>query len=1314
MSFTHLHLHSQYSLLDGAIRLKDLYKRLHEHKMTSVAVTDHGNMFGAMDFYRSARKNDIKPIFGCEVYVTPDMNVRDGRKTFHLILLAQNNYGYKNLVYLVSMGYLEGFYYTPRIDKKLLKKHSGGLIGLSACMGGEIPRAIMRRGTQQAAELVREYRDIFEPGNFFLEIQANGIKEQNQVNEELIKLAAKESVGLVATNDCHYLNRKDARAHDILICVQTGRYVSDKKRMKHDTDQLYVKSPSEMEKAFRHVPQALESTQMIADMCDVSLDLSQTYLPDYKVPKGHDYKSYMFEIAAEGLEKRFKEFESVGKEVDREAYKGRLEHELSVISDMGFSGYMLIVWDFMKHAREQGVPVGPGRGCLSPDSKVVTRDGVKNICDVVVGDQVFSHRGIIRKVTKTHQYNIDDNEELLKITVHYNCGPFSCENSDNSITITKDHKVFCQTFDNYKKFYGRGRVMEIKAERLKKGDWFFIPKSMYYVLESYYDFRMTDIGYFTRIKSIERVKGIKKVYDLTVERDSSYLTTSGAVHNSGGGSLVAYSLGITDLDPIPYNLLFERFLNPDRVSMPDFDIDFCMIRRGEVIQYVAQKYGEKNIGQIATFFTMKARSAVRDVARALHIDVQEADKIAKLIPEAVQGKSPTVPEAMEEVPDLKKLAKADNRVADLLDVASALEGLTRHAGVHAAGVVIGGKPIWEYVPCFKDKNNNLVTQFAMNEVEQAGLVKFDFLGLKTLTVIDLTLKMIDKKININMVPLDDPKVFETICSGHTAGIFQIESRGFTELIKKFKPSCFEDIIALVALYRPGPLEGGMVDDFVERKHGRKKVTYMHPCLEPILKPTYGVIVYQEQVMQIAQALAGYSLGMADIMRRVVGKKKPKEMVEQEKVFMDGSLKNGVDEKVAQRIFDLIKVFAGYGFNKSHSACYGFITYQTAYLKTYYPTEFMAAVLTCEKDSIDSLSKYVAAAKDIGVKVLKPDINKSLSYFSVAGPKEVRFGLSALKNIGGSVAESIVRIRKSRPFTGVFDFYERTDSKSSNKKVVESLIKGGAFDSVVDVSRAQMIASMKDAQTSALAEQKDRQAGQMNIFDIIEDKREPDVKSRYQDIPGWSQSVKLAFEKEALGFYISGHPMDQFKSFVRKHANTTTKNIEKRNLVRVCGIISGYREFWMKNGKGKIAIFSLEDQFGGVACIAFNKEFEQYKDVLRSSEPVFIEGMIKMEERDGRRAPKIFLKSVHVLQTLRDKGVKEISVRIDTERASEDHLERFKTVLLDHPGDCMVRVHVIIPGRSRTRLTLSDKYLVAPSDELVSKVEWIFGKDTVVI
>jgi len=1161
-SFTHLHLHSQYSLLDGAIRLKDLYPRLHEYGMNSVALTDHGNMFGALDFYKGARAAEIKPIFGVETYVCPDMTQKEkGQRANHLVLLARNLEGYQNLTYLVSKSYLEGFYYTGRIDKKLLRERSGGLIGMSACLSGEVPSAVLTKGIRGAVEVAKEYADIFDDGCFFMEIQPNGMDEQEEVNEGLIKVAAQTGIGLVATNDCHYLDRKDAKAHDVLMCVQTGKCVDDENRLKHEVDEFYLKSPAEMEQAFAHVPESLENAARIADMCNVELDLTNIFLPKYQVPEEHSLATYLEHTAHKGLEHRFAEMEERGETPDKEVYEARLKRELGVINTMDFPGYFLIVWDFINYAKEHGIPVGPGRG-------------------------------------------------------------------------------------------------------------------------------------------------------------------------SGAGSLVAYSLRITDLDPLPYDLLFERFLNPERVSMPDFDIDFCMYRRDEVIKYVTEKYGEKNVGQIATFHSLKAKGVVRDVARAMGMAYADGDKVSKLIPEPIAGKSVSIPQAMEQEPKLREMAQEDEKIAELLDVAAGLEGLNRHAGMHAAGVVIGEKPLWNYAPCFRGQNGEIVTQYAKNEVEDVGLVKFDFLGLKTLTILSIAEQLVqqtDPEFILDQIPLDDPETYELIAAGDTTAVFQLESEKFKEVLRQLKPDCFEDIIAAVALYRPGPLGGGMVDDFILRKHGKKKVVYDHPWLEDILKETYGVIVYQEQVMQIASALGGFSLGQADILRRAMGKKKESEMEKQKAHFLAGAKEKEVDLKVAEGIFDTMAFFAGYGFNKSHSASYALITVQTAWMKRHWPVEFMAAVLTCDKENSDNMVKFLAETREMGIKVSKPNVNESDTNFSVVereGKKRIRFGLSAVRNVGEGAVEAIIAARQEKPFTGLFDFCERVDAKKVNRRVLEALIKSGAFDSLSwkrGISRARLTAALDAAHERAAAAQRDRERGQTNIFDILDESdgrtAEEEDAEKYPDVPEWDPRVMLAYERENLGFFVSGHPLDSFEQDLQKHATASIADVlaaTKRREVTIGGLVATCTVRPLKSGKGHMASLNLEDKTGHVEVVAWSKTFEQYEEVIRSDEPLLVTANVEVDYDGEARKVRCIMRSAVTLPELRDEQTAGVSLRFRHEQLNPELVEQLKEMLGQHQGECPVFIELILPEHSTTRLALGDAYQVQPTDALMARLERAFGKGVAVL
>ncbi|EAU61904.1 DNA polymerase III alpha subunit, partial [Stigmatella aurantiaca DW4/3-1] len=992
-------------------------------------------MFATIDFYKKAKDAGIKPIIGMEAYVagTKGREDRSEKVAHHLILVAQNAEGYANLRYLSSTAYMDGFYYHPRIDKKVLAQHSKGLFALTACLGGEVTSACFRGDMDHARRAATEYKDIFEPGHFFLEVQSNGIPEQDKANENLKQLSRDLDIPLCATADAHYIKREDARAHELLMCIASGKTLSDGKRLRHSTDKLYVTSPQEMLEFFRDTPEAVHNTQVIADQCNLELKLGKPMLPTFKVPDSHTPDSFMAELAFEGLHERFKELHHAGAKFDPEMYRARLNLELNVIQKMGFSGYFLIVQDFINWAKKANIPVGPGRG-------------------------------------------------------------------------------------------------------------------------------------------------------------------------SGAGSLVAYALRITDLDPLPYNLLFERFLNPERVSMPDFDIDFCQDRRDEVIKYVSQKYGEMNVGQIITFGSLKAKSVLRDVCRVFGLPFSEGDRIAKLVPEVL---GITLKEAIEQEARLKEMMEKPSNVGevegkpvttkDVLEIALALEGLHRQPGMHAAGVVIADKPLWEFVPVYQPPGEKtLITQFAKDEVEAAGLVKFDFLGLKTLTVIQNALDLINrnppngKKLERQDIPLHDELMWKLMADGDTAGVFQMESSGFTEMVMKLKPSCFEDVIAAGALYRPGPLDSGMVDVFINRKHGREPVTYPHPALEPVLKDTYGVIVYQEQVMQISQVLGGYTLGRADLLRRAMGKKKAEVMQAERAGFLEGCKKNNVDLKVAGEIFDLMEKFAEYGFNKSHSAAYGLITIHTAWLKAHFPVEFMAALLTSEKDNTDKVVRHIGEAREAGHQVLPPDVNQSDMAFGAVDGK-IRFGLGAINGVGEGAIESIVEARKDGFFKGLFDFCERVDSRRVNKKVLEALVKAGAFD-FEKRPRRQLFETIERAMNRGSASQKDKAAGQSSLFGMLAGPAAGGgggMKDDYAQVEEWPEKERLAFEKDAIGFYVSGHPLHQYDKELKRYARpvTSVQRARRDEKITVGGIVAALRERPTKTGK-RMAWVTLEDLSGSIELVCF--------------------------------------------------------------------------------------------------------------------------------
>jgi DNA polymerase-3 subunit alpha len=1197
MSFTHLHLHTLYSLLDGAIRMKDLIKTVKEKGMSSVAVTDHGNMFATIDFYKKAKDAGIKPIIGLETYVAGPKGRADRteRISNHLILLAKNAQGYANLRYLSSMGYLDGFYYHPRVDKQLLKERSEGLVALTACLGGEVTSAAFRGDMDHARRAALEYKELFEPGSFFLEVQSNGMPEQEKANENLKQLSRDLDIPLCATADAHYVKQQDARAHELLMCIASKKTLADNKRMRHSTDKLYITSPDEMLTYFSDIPEAVHNTQLIADMCNVELDLGKPMLPTFRVPDSHTADSFMAELSKKGLEERFREFADVGLRVDREPYYARLQMELNVISRMGFAGYFLIVQDFINWAKRHGIPVGPGRG-------------------------------------------------------------------------------------------------------------------------------------------------------------------------SGAGSLVAYSLKITDLDPIPYNLLFERFLNPERVSMPDFDIDFCQDRRDEVISYVADKYGKDNVGQIITFGSLKAKSVLRDVCRVFGLPFSEGDRIAKLVPDllnitlkqAIWGDAekgiagePRLREMMDSPAVLGNAeGVGDITSKDVLEVSLALEGLHRQAGMHAAGVVIADKPLWEFVPVYSPPGDRvLVTQFAKDEVEAAGLVKFDFLGLKTLTVIQHALNLVnkhrgpDEQIQRHQIPLDDKATYDLISRGDTAGVFQMESSGFTEMVMKLKPSCFEDVIAAGALYRPGPLdqklEDGrtMVDVYIDRKHGRDKVTFPHPALESVLKETYGVIVYQEQVMQISQVLGGYSLGRADLLRRAMGKKKAEVMAKEREGFLEGCKKTGVDLKVAGEIFDLMEKFAQYGFNKSHSAAYGLITVHTAWLKAWHPVEFMAALLSSEKDNTDKVVAHIAEARAAGHEVLPPDVNVSdLAFGAVDG--KIRFGLGAIKGVGEGAIEGIVEARASGPFVDLFDFCERVDTRRVNRKVIEALVKAGAFD-FTRRHRRQLFETIEKAMERGASSQRDKEVGQASLFGLLDaggKGGKAAMANDHEKVAEWSEKERLAYEKEAIGFYVSGHPLHQYEKELRRYARTcaSVQRARKDDKTTVAGIVAQLRERPTKTGK-RMAWVTLEDLSGSVELVCFpgkdgNKPmmdrngkwakgspkpgFEHWEGLLKSDDPILVTGTVQFNTRDEENAvAELIVENIQSLKEVREKRARRVEIRAAHDLFTEERLARLLDLARKNEGALPLGVSMIFPGEAEV-IVGGMKIKVDPTDEFIHQVEQLFGQKVV--
>jgi len=1142
--FVHLHVHTQYSLLDGAIRIDDLLNRAKEFDMDSVAITDHGTMFGAVDFYEKANKAEIKPIIGCECYLAPrslkDKTPQDAKGLSHLILLAENQEGYKNLCKLVTIAQLKGFYYKPRIDREILREYSTGLIALSACLHGEIPTLIRRDRIDEADDAARMYLDIFGEGNFFLEVQNNGIDIQEKVNIGLLEMSERLSIGLVASNDCHYLNKEDVRAHDVLLCIQTGRTVLDTDRLKFRTDQLYFKSKEEMHGSFGKYPGALDNTVDIAKRCSLEFDFKTYHFPKFDLKANRTEAEVFEEKVREGFERIIRRIESKNPEADEKVYKERLEYEISVIKDMGFSGYFLIVADFIQYAKKNNVPVGPGRG-------------------------------------------------------------------------------------------------------------------------------------------------------------------------SAAGSLVAYSLGITDLDPLEYGLIFERFLNPARKSMPDIDVDFCINGREEIFKYVVERYGGGDyVAQIITYGKLKPRAVIRDVGRALDIPLREVDIIAKMVPEVLNI---SLDNALKQEPKLAKIAKEKPEIADLISICRVLEGLPRHASTHAAGVVIADKPLVEYLPLYKGKKGEVVTQLDMKAVEKIGLVKFDFLGLRNLTVIADTLSLIARQgkepPDIENLDLSDSDTYRLLASGDTTGVFQLESSGMKDLLVRLRPECFDDVIALVALYRPGPMESGMIADYVARKHGIKKVEYIVAELEPILKETYGVIVYQEQVMKIASVLANYKMAEADDLRKAMGKKILSIMAKHRARFMGGTLENSIPSAKAKKLFDLIEKFGGYGFNKSHSAAYALIAYQTAYLKTHFPVELMASLLTSEMHSTNGVVKYIAECRNQKIEILPPDINESDKKFVVAGLK-IRFGLVAVKNVGESAIEAIIEARSRYKFSSLFEFCEYVDLRRVNKRVVESLIKCGAFDST-GAKRSQMLASMEDALEYGQRVQKERNDPQMSLFDMGENKQLINMPV-FPPIEEFDERKRLVFEKESLGFYISGHPLNRYEELLDKFTNTNAvliNEIKDGGVVRIGGIVSNAKVIKTKKGE-LMAFVMIEDMHGFVEAIVFSSVYAKASDQLFEDNPVIIEGRVQKDEKSA----KIIAETIIPIDKAEGTWTASIQFNLEMSRTDRKLLSELKDILKKHPGSS--RAYILMRGDENveTTIELPDDMKLKAGSSLTRDVKALLGYDAV--
>ena len=1179
--FVHLHLHTEFSLLDGACRIDELLDEAVKLKMPALAVTEHGNLFSSVVFHDHARDRGLKPILGCEVYVASGSRFEKTgpqSQTNHLVLLAETDQGYKNLIRLVSAGYTEGFYYRPRIDKELLAEHSEGLIGLSSCLKGEVASALKVEQARPALEAAARLRDILGSRNFFLEMQYQGIEEQKIVNRGILPLARELNLPLVATNDVHYLRQGDSQPHDVLLCIGTGKTVNDAQRLRYHGDQFFLKTADQMAAVFGDHPEALRNTLLVAERCNVIIPKGQNHLPSFGVPDGFTLDQYFEHIARRGFAERLPRLrqlaETGGLRHTIDEYVGRLEYELAVIKETGYVGYFLIVWDFIRYAREEGIPVGPGRG-------------------------------------------------------------------------------------------------------------------------------------------------------------------------SAVGSLVAWSMRITDVDPLDFDLIFERFLNPERVSLPDIDVDFCERRRGEVIDYVTRKYGRENVAQIITFGTMKAKAVVRDVGRALDMPYADVDRIAKQIPAALDM---TLDKALAENPALKDMASKDSKVKEVLDVGRRLEGMSRHASVHAAGVVIAPGPITDYAPLYKGARDEITTQWNMKEIERVGLLKVDFLGLSTLTLIRDALTEIKRTegidVDIDNVPLDDAKTFKLFGEGQTFGVFQFESSGMRELLRKARPERLEDLIALNALYRPGPLKAGVVDDFVARKQGKTKINYELPQLEPILSDTYGVIAYQDQVMRIAQALAGFTLGQADVLRKAMGKKDPKVMATQRDRFMAGANQQGIAATKAAKIFELMEYFAGYGFNKSHATAYALLAYQTAYLKANYPWHFAAASLTIEAQNTDKLAVYLNESRDRGVPVLPPDINESTLNFSVERGQGVRFGLTAIKGLGEGAVRAIIaaRTQLGGRIVSLHAICEIVDLRIANKRVFEALVKAGATDSLAGgggrEGRARQFAAVDTACEHGVRTQRDRDLGQTQLFGSDESGVGSSGLTTLPIVAPWTEIEQLQHEKDALGLYWSGHPMDRYADALRDYGAKSTGDLNAKKSVdddlppvngtrngngsgsgsrtsediSIGGIVSGFRPLKTRKGD-RMCVITLDDAQGSVEVVVFPEAFKQYGHLAEEGQMVLVKGRLERDDESTR----ILASEIAPMPIVAERLASSVAITLSAPPHNRDTFMRLWDVLLQHKGDRRVAIELREPDRHlRVKIDVNAQIRVRPSEQLVSEVEKICGTGSVTL
>ncbi|MFH0909644.1 MAG: DNA polymerase III subunit alpha [bacterium] len=1146
--FVHLHFHTEFSLLDGACKISEIMGRAHELGMTACAITDHGVLYGAVDFYKKAKDKGVKPIIGCEAYLARgnmlDRKLEDGSRSQsnHMVLLAEHLDGYYNLVHLISKAHLDGFYYKPRIDKELLAQHAKGLIGTSACIKGPVPELILKGDLDAATREAGTFSDIFGKGNYYLELQNHGLSEQAKVNEGILEIARRTGLPLICSNDVHYLNRDHAEAHEVMLCLQTGTVMSDPNRMKYHSDQFYMKSGAEMQELFSDFPQALANTVAIAERCHVELRLDkELHFPTFTVPEGYSQKEYLIKLGKEGLKRRYG-IEDVERPKSEEENRiaDRFKFEVQVIEKTGFINYFLVVWDFIRFAHEQHIPVGPGRG-------------------------------------------------------------------------------------------------------------------------------------------------------------------------SGAGSILAYALEITGIDPLRYNLIFERFLNPERVSPPDFDIDFCQTRRGEVIEYVKKKYGVENCAQIITFGTLGAKTVIRDLGRVLEIPYGDCDRLAKMVPE---DPDMTIEKALAQNPEFRQVCESDPNAKRIIQYARVLEGLPRNPGIHAAGVVIGEKPLIEILPLGRDKDKQVITQYEMKPLGMVGLLKMDFLGLKTLTIVQETVDWVKKTKGIDLdlaaIPMDDKETFDLLNRGDTVSVFQVESKGMRDMLRRIGVGRFEDLIALIALFRPGPMQ--FLDNFGERKNGRAKIEYDHPLLEPIMKETYGVMIYQEQVQQAANVLAGFSLGQGDLLRRAMGKKDPAEMGKMRAKFVEGCHAHGkIPAAKAEKIFDNIEKFAGYGFNKSHSAAYAVVSWQTAYLKAHYPIEFMAANLTIEIGNNERLAELIAECQEMKIEVLPPNVNASGVRFTPSG-STILFGMAGVKNVGVHAVEALVKEREANgPFKGLVDFCSRVDPQAMNRKTLESLVRCGAFD-FTEMPRSRLFAGIEFAMNRAAATQRDLRSGQGSLFGALG--LDTGVAAT-EDLPAadpWPESVELSAEKELLGFYISGHPLTAAEWPLKKYSLTDFKalqEIEPGTQTRVGGLVTQFQKRFTKKDQRPMGVFRLEHLDGSIEVVAFPDAFNDYGVYLRDEAPVLVCGDIRKEEQQAR----IIASEIYPLPDAHKYFAEKVSIHMPLAQTSDEKFRDLKQIMRKHPGETPVVLCIEYPSGQKVFIDTDRTFKVAATEQFVRDIEAIVGEES---